>query len=301
MIISTSRRRSSLLWAIVVFTALALGLHWGVSWLIPSALRPTVFSVGTVTPALAAALVYVLLEKQSPFSQEVRHPIWGTRPALILVGIVLVLALQAVVFAITVVVVPGSFSPAIFQQQIAHSHLRGLPTAAVVAVGVLSLTVGTMIAAVPCLGEEIGWRGFLYPRIESLAGYTGAVVIGGIIWSFWHSPEFYFLKNFNEYALPWWSGCTYFSLFTIPGGIVFYWLYRRSGSILAPTFAHAALDQSVNLMGLFLTHSKMTARITTLGGAITMIVWWLAAIVILWTSRRRTLAEETRFKASPAR
>ena len=63
-----------------------------------------------------------------------------------LVGIVLVLALQAVVFAITVVVVPGSFSPAIFHQQIARSHLRGLPTAAVVAVGVLSLTSGTLVA-----------------------------------------------------------------------------------------------------------------------------------------------------------
>lgn len=287
---STRLSNQHLLWAIGVFTVLALGLHWGISWLIPPALRPTtVFSVGTVTPALAAALVYALLERKTLFSPEVRRRIWGARPLVILGGIALVLGLQALVFTI-IIGVTGSFSLTTVQQQLAHSHFRGLPLPAAAALAVVvNLLIGTLLGVFPCLGEEIGWRGFLYPRLQSLVGYAGAVIIGGIIWSFWHSPEFYFLHDFNYYALSWWMGFVYFCLFTVPGGIVLYWLYHRSGSILAPALAHAAVDVSFNLMGMFLNPAKLTARITTPGGALTMIVWWLAALVILWSDHRRGL------------
>jgi hypothetical protein len=37
------------------------------------------------------------------------------------------------------------------------------------------------------LGEEIGWRGFLLPRLMSF-GKTKAYIILGIIWGFWHLP-----------------------------------------------------------------------------------------------------------------
>jgi membrane protease YdiL (CAAX protease family) len=279
---SAATPHRSSVFAISVFTILAIGLHW-CKWLLPIAFRSSIVDFGMATPALAAALVYVAFEKRSLFSQEVRRRIWGARPLVIVGGIALVLALQAIAFAVTVFSVQGSFSLTIFQRHLAHSHLNGLslPAAAAITVAV-NLLIGTLLGVLPALGEEIGWRGFLYPRLESLSGYAGAVVIGGVIWSFWHSPDFYFSNNFNGYALPWWLGCAYFCLFTVPGGIAFYWLYRASGSILAPAFAHAAVDQSFGLMGLFLNDSKLSARITTPGGAITMIVWWLAAIALLW-------------------
>lgn len=37
------------------------------------------------------------------------------------------------------------------------------------------------------LGEEIGWRGFLLPRLEPL-GQWKAILVSGIIWGIWHAP-----------------------------------------------------------------------------------------------------------------
>lgn len=42
------------------------------------------------------------------------------------------------------------------------------------------------------LGEEIGWRGFLVPRLYTLYGYTLCSIISGLIWVFWHYPLIFF-------------------------------------------------------------------------------------------------------------
>ena len=38
------------------------------------------------------------------------------------------------------------------------------------------------------IGEEFGWRAFLYDKLEKLVGLNGSIVIGGIIWGLWHVP-----------------------------------------------------------------------------------------------------------------
>ena len=279
--------------SVALFIVLALGLKWVVSRLVAPAHSAALFYIGMATPALAAAVVYCLVERKALFSDGVRRRIWGTRPAIIAGGIALVLALQAIVFCAIVITVPHSLSLATIQHALSTGHLRGLglPAAIMIAV-MLNVTVGVLLGVIPCLGEEIGWRAFLYPRLESMIGYVPAVVIGGIIWSFWHSPEFVFLRDFDGYGLPWWLGCAYFALFTIPGGIVLYWLYRRSGSILAPAMAHAAMDTSYNLMGVFLSGAKLTALLTNPAGAIGMIVWWPPAVIIVWNYWRRNSSND---------
>lgn len=38
------------------------------------------------------------------------------------------------------------------------------------------------------LGEEAGWRGFLFPIIQEKTGWMGAALIIGAVWSLWHLP-----------------------------------------------------------------------------------------------------------------
>jgi membrane protease YdiL (CAAX protease family) len=40
------------------------------------------------------------------------------------------------------------------------------------------------------LGEELGWRGFLLPRISDKYGFFTTSLLIGIIWTFWDSPLF---------------------------------------------------------------------------------------------------------------
>ena len=37
-------------------------------------------------------------------------------------------------------------------------------------------------------GEELGWRGYMMPKLEKLIGMPASIVVGGVIWGLWHAP-----------------------------------------------------------------------------------------------------------------
>lgn len=47
-------------------------------------------------------------------------------------------------------------------------------------------------------GEEYGWRGYLFPKLEKLTGIVPAVFITGIIWGVWHTPVLLLGQNFGR-------------------------------------------------------------------------------------------------------
>lgn len=51
----------------------------------------------------------------------------------------------------------------------------------------ISVILIPWINSVFAFGEELGWRGFLLPRLMPL-GKTKAYLLVGIIWGLWHAP-----------------------------------------------------------------------------------------------------------------
>ena len=93
------------------------------------------------------------------------------------------------------------------------------------------------------LGEEFGWRGYLFPRIKSLLPLGWATLFLGFFWSLWHLPLF-FIPGTVQSALPLWQ-------FLIQNSVMaFYytWLYERTrGSILLMIYLHAWANVSAAL------------------------------------------------------
>lgn len=90
-------------------------------------------------------------------------------------------------------------------------------------------------------GEEIGWRGYVLPRLQARHGAFFASLIIGVIWAVWHVPKFLAPGNavpFGPYLLD-----------TIAKAILFTWVYNNTrGSLLLATLFHAA----INTAGVFL-------------------------------------------------
>lgn len=47
-------------------------------------------------------------------------------------------------------------------------------------------------------GEEYGWRGYLFPKLDELVGTGKAIIITGIIWGVWHTPVLLQGHNFGK-------------------------------------------------------------------------------------------------------
>jgi hypothetical protein len=48
-------------------------------------------------------------------------------------------------------------------------------------------TLGSILGVIMVAGEEIGWRGFLAPRLTA-TGVSRPLLLGGAIWAAWHTP-----------------------------------------------------------------------------------------------------------------
>jgi uncharacterized protein len=156
-----------------------------------------------------------------------------------------------------------------------------VPVGLIVAGQILAaLTVGPLFNTLFALGEELGWRGFLLPRLLPL-GQWRAILLSGAIWGVWHAPAI--LQGHNYPTMPV-AGVFLMIVFTILMGAIFSWLYLRTRSPWAPALAHGSLNASAGLPLLFLTGVNLT-----LGGTIVSVIGWIPLALftgwLVWTRR----------------
>lgn len=94
------------------------------------------------------------------------------------------------------------------------------------------------------LGEEIGWRGYALPRLQTRYGWLGASLILGLIWSVWHLPLFWLPGNFHQ-TIP----LPLFLLQSVALAVIYTWLYNRTkGSLLIAHLFHTASNVTLGVL-----------------------------------------------------
>ena len=65
-----------------------------------------------------------------------------------------------------------------------------MPPAPILMAAILisSLTYAPFINMIPAFGEELGWRGMLYPTLAERMSTRAAALVTGVIWGLWHAP-----------------------------------------------------------------------------------------------------------------
>jgi membrane protease YdiL (CAAX protease family) len=88
------------------------------------------------------------------------------------------------------------------------------------------------------LGEELGWRGYLLPRMVQ-AGWPFPILLSGLVWGIWHFPLFVF-TGYAHGAMP--LSLVMFTLLTVLFGVFIGWLRLASGSVFVAAMAHASFN-----------------------------------------------------------
>lgn len=102
-----------------------------------------------------------------------------------------------------------------------------------------SLLVQLVIALPFFFGEELGWQGYLLPRLSFL-GKAGALMSTALIFALWHLPT---LLMGGQYPGHSWAASI--GAFLIACQLIvpiFTWLRRRSNSVLPAVLAHAVVS-----------------------------------------------------------
>ena len=266
----------------LIFLAIAFGLSWLLAlplWL-GDGLADPLFGVIAVammfTPAIAAIIVVFVVER--PQHKARTLGLWPLKPAgrfigYLALGLTVPVALILVALPIGALlgVYPADFVTfSAFQEmldtQLAAAGVAELPIPIGILVGLqlINVLLGAFINLIPALGEELGWRGWLLPKLMPL-GTVPALALSGVIWGLWHAPLI--LLGYNYPAAPGWLGLTMMIGMCIIVGAVFGWLRLRSESVWPAALAHGAFNAAAGFSLIFAAAGESidTTQATILG------------------------------------
>jgi membrane protease YdiL (CAAX protease family) len=162
--------------------------------------------------------------------------------------------------------------------------LAAFPPAARVALMVLlQASAGFVLSCSTALGEEIGWRGFLAPRLLARFGFAGGSTATGLLWSLWHLPVIFWVNYYGDVPRAFAIAC--FAATLVAASFVYSWFRLRSGSLWPAVVLHASHNVFITPM-----LSMMTADTGSTAWAVEETGFALSAactLLALWYWRRR--------------
>jgi len=140
------------------------------------------------------------------------------------------------------------------------------------------------------MGEELGWRGFLLPRLMPL-GQWKALLISGLIWGVWHAPVIAQGHNYPDHPM---LGILLMTVFCVLLGIIIGWMYLKARSPWVAALAHGSINAWAGLPYLFLKPGFDTI----LGGTLTSVPGWLVmGLFVGWLMLTKRLPVQIREEA----
>lgn len=122
---------------------------------------------------------------------------------------------------------------------------------------IIQLLVGILLSPIlnfiPCLGEELGWRGYLLPKLAENNSYFKSSLICSIIWGIWHAPMIAMGHNYGTgYIGAPFLGIFAMILFCMATGSIFNYIAIKTKSCIPAIFAHGSLNGFASASVIFL-------------------------------------------------
>jgi len=232
-------------------------------------------------PAMSAILTKLI------FDHNPKGLGWKPGPAKWLgLAYLLPILYGAVVYGFTWLIGQGGFTTDVVAERVGSG--MGMADASrgqMVAVYTLFLATFVFLkSGLPsAFGEELGWRGLLFPELERMTSFTTASLIGGLVWALWHLPLI-LLSDYNSTA-PRAFVVVMFFVSTIARTFLHNWFRARSGSVWPNVFLHASHDIFfMNVFDPLMARYPLTDIFVTETGVLLLVIHVLMALYV-WAHR----------------
>lgn len=133
------------------------------------------------------------------------------------------------------------------------------------------------------MGEEIGWRGFLLPKMESVFNYKTAILLSGVIWAIWHFPLM--ITGQYQSGTPIYYQLPMFTLDIVLITAIMAYIRLKSNNIWPAIILHSSHNYFDQLIFQPLTDSPQSVYLVGETGLITIIC--ILMIVIFFYIKRK--------------
>ena len=150
------------------------------------------------------------------------------------------------------------------------------------------ITYAPVVNMFLAIGEEAGWRGFLYPELGKRFGRVRTWFIGGAIWAAFHFPAM--LLAGYEYGSDYIGapilGLVTFTLFCIMLGVLHEIIYDKTKCIWFPAILHGSVNAAFTMYQVVLNaeHLEKINKLMVFGpgmnGLVAMIPFVILTVVI---------------------
>lgn len=129
-----------------------------------------------------------------------------------------------------------------------RSYPQISPDLAALAMGAHMMSVDFVMNLHRGFGEEIGWRGFLVPKLNESMSFAKTSTVIGCAWGLWHVPAIILTTDYNNGSAVW-LGLACFSVLVVSVSFILTWLRLKSNSVWPCAILH--ISHNVAIQGIF--------------------------------------------------
>lgn len=274
---------------LILFVVLVMSLGWITFLLIPflglaygQGLSVIILAGAMFTPTISNLLTR-LITKEGFGKMYLRPNFKGNIKKYLLVffGPTILVFLSGAVYFL---IFPATFDSdlTVLKQLLAAGGRSGVSASNLLLISVLQvILIGPIVNIIPTLGEELGWRGYLLPKLREFYSDRAALVISGVIWGVWHLPVIAMGHNYGtDYIGYPWLGILAMIVFCVVLGIVEGYATIKLNSAIPAAMIHSTVNASAALP-IYLAVSGYNPLLgPAMTGLLGGIPWILVAIVL---------------------